>query len=324
MAKRINVIILMVCAAALLLSTSSFAQDKYPSKGIEMVIPWAPGGPADVGGRIFINELGKLINVPLTPVNKDGATGTVGALYVHKAKKDGYTLLIGSASWYQASLTLSDLPYNVMKDFIPIVMISTTPHGIFVNSESGAKTLEELIDKAKKTPNSLSCGTAGTASGGHFNLEILQKGAGIKMKHVPFKGNAEVPPAVLGGHVDCGIGAITGALPLASANKLKFLAVTGTNRSKSLPEVPTFKEKGANQHYLENWVALYVPAGVPTNVLEALTEASMSVLKSKEFAEKVEKSGSEALYLVRKDLEKYLDNEKSMIEPIAKDLGLVK
>ncbi len=325
MYKKVNVFLTLVaCFAVFCNVENSFAQDKYPSKAIEMIIPWAPGGPADIGGRIFINEMGKIVTVPLTPINKDGATGTIGAVYVHKARKDGYTLLIGSASWYQASLVLEGIPYDLTKDFVPIALISTTPHGLFVNSNSSYRTLEDLIAGAKKNPRAVSCGSAGTASGGHFNLEILQQAANAQIKHVPFKGNAEIPPAVLGGHIDFGIGAITGALPLVNAGKLKFLAVTGSKRSALLPEIPTFRERGFPQHFLENWVGLFVSAGVPKNVVDTLTAESAKVVKSREFIEKIEKSGSDIEYLVRSDFEKHLANEKNAIEAVARSLKIKK
>ena len=141
-----------VCLTLLIGATVSQAQDKYPSRGIELVIGWAPGGPADLAGRIFANELTKALKVPVTPVNKPGASGTIGATYTFKAKKDGYTLMAGSLGWLLGSITLEGIVYDPLNDFVPITRIANSPHGLFVKSDSPFKTFEDFIEKAKKNP----------------------------------------------------------------------------------------------------------------------------------------------------------------------------
>ena len=318
------VMIIAVCLILIVGSTFLHAQEKYPSRGIELVIGWAPGGPADIAGRIFANELTKVLKVPVTPVNKAGASGTIGATYTFKAKKDGYTLMAGSLGWLLGSITLEDIAYDPLHDFVPITKIAISPHGLFVKSDSPFKTLEDFIEKAKKNPRMISCGTAGASSDGHFNIETLQKAAGIEIKHVPFKGGGELPPALLGGHIDIGISVASSVFAFAKAGTMRILAVTGENRMKDLPDVPTLKEKGFKQTFFVNWVGLFTPSGVPPAVISTLSEASEKVVKSKEYIERIEKTGSLVDFMTPMEYQKMFEEEKKATEAIALELGLKK
>lgn len=312
----------VLCIVLIIGLTQSYSQEKYPSRAIEMVIPWAPGGPADIAGRIFANELTKVLKVPITPAYKAGATATIGGAYVVKAKKDGYTFLVGGTGWLLGSLTLEDVPYDPLKDFIPIAKISTVPNGIFVKSDSPFKTLEDLINSAKKNPRAVSYGTSGAASDGRFNVEILQKAAGIELKHVPFKGTGDVPPAVMGGHVDFGMAQMSVLVPFIKAGNIRALAITGMSKMKDFPDVPTFKDRGFEQTFLSNWNGILVATGVSQNVVETLILASEKAIKTKELAVNFDKVGAMVEYMNSAEFQKMLENEKKAVEVISQELGL--
>src|SRR4030042_4513305 len=181
------------------------AQEKYPSRPIDLVIPYGPGGPSDIAGRIFAESLKKGVKVPITTLNKSGGGGVVGAVSVLNAKKDGYTVFLCGGGWLVSSLILKDVPYrDTLEDFIPISLIATAPHGFFVKEDSPFKTLEDLIDKAKKNPKTISYGVA-SATDAHFNFEIFANAARLEFKFVPYKGTGEAIAAVLGGHTDIGV-----------------------------------------------------------------------------------------------------------------------
>lgn len=240
-------------------SASVMGSEKYPSRQIECVVPWPPGGATDISGRIFGNELSKILKVPVVPVNKGGAAGTVGGTYAAKAKKDGYTLLCGSQGWFFGSILLEGLVYDPLKDFIPIANVAVTPQALCVKKDSPIQNLEDAIDRAKKNPKMVPVGTAGIGSDGHFNLEVLLKATGIQVKHVPYKGVGEVPPALMGGHVELGIGTVSAFLPFAKSGDVRVLAITGSVRMKDLPDVPTFSEKGIKGRFFDNWTGLLTP-----------------------------------------------------------------
>ena len=188
-------------------TTLTRAQEKYPSRPIEMVIAFPAGGFADVTGRIFAEELSKVLGAPIAPINKGGATGSLAATAMLGAPKDGYSMLVNTlGGMVLAPVTLKDVKYDANKDFYPVAFITAAPDGITVNTDSPFKTLHDLIDAAKKNPNKLSYATAGTGVGGHFNSLILSQVTGIKIKHVPYKGGGEYIPALLGGHLDFVIG----------------------------------------------------------------------------------------------------------------------
>ena len=299
-----------------------WAQEKYPSREIELVIPWAPGGVSDIVGRIFANELAKGLKSPVTPINKAGGSGTIGATSALKARKDGYTAMIGSLGWLVGSILLEDIPYDPLRDFIPLANISSTPRCIFVRSDSPYRNLEDLIAKAKKSPKSISCGTGGAASDSNFALQIFQKAAGVEFTIVPFKGGGETPPAVLGGHVDVGILTLASVINFVKAGNMRALVVSGAKRLKDLPDVPTFKEKGFTQTYLDNWNGLFLPAGVPQYAIDTLASASEKAIKSKESAVVIERTTSTVDYMAGAEYRRMVENERSTIETIASEIGV--
>jgi tripartite-type tricarboxylate transporter receptor subunit TctC len=300
------------------------AQDKYPSRQIEFVVPWPPGGATDIAGRIFGNELSKVLKVPIVPINKGGAAGTVGGTYVYRARKDGYTILCGSQGYFFGSLLLEGVVYDPLKDFVPILNVSNTPHALCVKKDSSIRTLEDFIEKARKNPRAVPVGTAGNGSDGHFNLEVLLKAARIQVKHVPYKGIGEVPPAVMGGHVELGIGTGSAWFPFVRSGDMRILGLTGMSRMKEFPDVPTFLERGFKGRYFDNWTAPFVPAGVPQQVIDTVIEATGKVVKTKEYAEGIEKTGGLVKYVPHAEFVKGLEEDRKMVESIARELGLKK
>ncbi|MGH7197972.1 MAG: Bug family tripartite tricarboxylate transporter substrate binding protein, partial [Candidatus Omnitrophota bacterium] len=201
---------------------SAWSQEKYPSRPIELVVAFPPGGFADITGRIFAEEMSKVLNVPIAPVNKGGATGSLAATSMLKSPKDGYNLLVNTlGGMVLAPVMLKDVTYDANKDFYPVAFITSAPDGLTVQAESPYRTVHDLIEGAKKNPGKLSYATAGTGVGGHFNSVILAQTAGIKIKHVPFKGGGEYIPALLGGHIDFVIGTAIATLPQENAGKLR-------------------------------------------------------------------------------------------------------
>ena len=219
-----------------LTATVSRAQEKYPARPIEMIVAFPAGGFADVTGRIFAEEMSKVLGAPIAPINKGGATGSLAATTMLGAPKDGYSILVNTlGGMVLAPVTLKDVKYDANKDFYPVAFITSAPDGLTVNADSPFKTVHDLIDAAKKNPNKLSFATAGTGVGGHFNSLILSQVTGIKIKHVPYKGGGEYIPALLGGHLDFVIGTAIATLPQESAGKLRTLALMGGNKMKELP-----------------------------------------------------------------------------------------
>jgi tripartite-type tricarboxylate transporter receptor subunit TctC len=305
-------------------TSSSWSQEKYPSRPIELVVAFPPGGFADVTGRIFAEEMAKVLNTPIAPINKGGASGSVAATGMLKSPKDGYTLLVNTlGGMVLAPVTLKDVAYDANKDFHPVAFITSAPDGLTVRAESPYKTLQELIDAPKKNPGKLSYGTAGTGVGGHFNSLILAQNAGIKIKHVPYKGGGEYVPALLGGHLDFVVGTAIATLPHESAGKLRTLALMGASKMKALPTVPTTSELGIKGDYLDSWAGCFVIAGTPKPVIDTLASAAEKAIKSKEFAARIEKTGGIVQYIAPADFRAVIEKDKNTASEIAKKEGLL-
>jgi tripartite-type tricarboxylate transporter receptor subunit TctC len=303
------------------------AQEKYPnpSRSIDLIIAFAPGGVTDVTGRIFADDLSKVIGIPVAPVNKSGASGTYGGTLVAKATPDGYTLLANTISGMVLSHSiLPKVEFDTLKDFFPVAIISNIPDCLLIKPDSPYKTVQDLIEAAKKKPGKISYGTVGVGSDGNFNGEILANSTNVKFKHVPFKGGGEVATAVMGGHVDFSVSAATTYIPLEKAGKLRILAVTGKSRMKALPHVPTFQEIGIKGSFVNNWAGVFAPVKTPKPILDSIVAATEKVLKSKEFAERIEKTGGEVEYNSPADFRAIIERDQKIAVEIAQKAGFQK
>ncbi|MBI2087935.1 MAG: tripartite tricarboxylate transporter substrate binding protein [Deltaproteobacteria bacterium] len=302
---------------------SAWAQEKYPSRPMELVIAFPAGGFADITGRIFADEMSRVLNVPIAPINKGGAAGSVAATGMLRSPKDGYNLLVNTlGGMVLAPVILKDVAYDTNRDFYPVALITSAPDGITVRVESPYKTLQDLIGAARKNPGKLSFGTAGTGTGSHFNAQIFAQNAAIKIKHVPFKGGGETVPAVLGGHVDFLIGTAIAFLPHEKAGKLRTLALMGRNKMKALPNTLTTSELGIKGDYLDSWAGCFVAAGTPKPVIDTLVAAAAKVIQSNDFIARIEKTGGVVQYVPPAEFQAMIERDKNTAVDMAKREGL--
>jgi len=301
----------------------SFAQKDFPNREIEIVVPYPPGGSLDVPTRIMSDELSKILGVPVVVVNKAGVH--MGAQYVANAKPDGYTLLAGNnVIFILLPATQTDLPYKA-SDFLPIARYATSPNFLLVRKEAPWKTLEELIDYAKKNPGKLTCATSGIASSSHFFLEILNIEAGVNIRHVPFKGGPPASTATLGGHVDVLSSALSGVLGLLKSGDVRGLAIFWGKRIPEFPEIPTMVEKGYPGTIISAgfWAGLFAPRGIEKTVLEKISKAVEKAAKAPHVIRKIEETGSKFDYVAGEDLTKDIEKESEKITDIIKKAHLI-
>lgn len=299
------------------------SQEKFPTRGIEMVIPFAPGGAADVGTRIVVDELSRVLKVSVTPVNKPGASGTIGAAYVLKSKRDGYTLLAATGgSTINATIILPDVTFDVFKDFIPIGHFAYVPNVFTTTADSPWKNIRDVLDYAKKNPGKVTCGSAGTGTESYFNFEIIKSLTKLDMTHVPFKSGADVIPAVLGGHVSMGVGVIAANGPQIKAGKLKGLAVTSSKRLPDFPDIPTTAELGFPQVNISTWLGYIVASGTPDYVVKALSSAFEKAIKDPEVVKKAERAGYVVEYKNSAEFKKFLEEMYEIVLKVSKEAGI--
>jgi tripartite-type tricarboxylate transporter receptor subunit TctC len=310
-------------ALFLLLPSGVYAQG-YPRQAISLIIPLAPGDSTDVAGRTIGDELSKLLKVPVVPVNKAGAGGTLGTDSAVKAAKDGYTILItnNASLIYNRILTPETVLYDPFKDLTALGMAARTPIVLAVNSSAPYKNFSEMVDFAKKNPGAIRIGTVGVGSVGHFTLEIINSLTGAGLTMVPFKGAGPGVTAALGGHIE-GVVVAQGV----AAGHLKGGTMRGvliSTKAPEFPDIPTLAQLGYRQNLLGVWSAFFAPAGVPPGVSKTLITALEKVIKDPAVGSRLSNIGMIADYVPPEKLVAEIREEHRIVEEIAKKAGLIK
>jgi len=267
----------------------------YPSKPVRLVVPFSAGGSTDMISRTLGQKLSEMWGQPVVIDNRPGGSTIIGTDIVARSAPDGYTLLVTPASFTIVPSLIDKLPYDPAKDFEPITLINTTPLVVVVNLSVPAKSIQELIALAKAKPGALNFGSAGAGGSNHLAGELFNVMAGVRIVHIPYKGNAPALTDLLGGHVDLVFNGLTSALPLINAGKLRALAVTSLTRSGALPDVPTLDEVGLKGFQAVAWNGLSAPGRTPKDVIRRINVDALKVIHSPEFVEHLKAEGSDAI-----------------------------
>jgi tripartite-type tricarboxylate transporter receptor subunit TctC len=276
---------LLVSAAAPAFLSSARAQ-AWPAKPLRIIVPFPAGQSTDILARVTAEQLGKALGQQVIVENRPGAGGSIGADVVAKAAPDGYTLLMVTISTHGIGPALyPKLPYDPLKDFAPITNVGLTPQVLMASLKSGIGSVQDLIAKAKTAD--LNYGSSGNGSASHLAVEQLRAAAGIKLTHVPFKGNADAYLALQSGDIQLLSDAIPGAVGPVRTDKVKAIGIADTKRSPYLPELPTIIEQGVPGVVAVGWIGLSAPAGVPASILDRLNVEMQRILEKPEVVEKL-------------------------------------
>ena len=268
------------------------AQEAYPSRPISLIVPFPPGGVADLTARPVAAALERQLKNPVGVVNKTGAAGAVGMQFAATSKPDGYTLLLALSSISiipEADKLFGRPPAYTVDQLTPIALISADPTILVVRTESPWKTAKEFIEDARKRPGQISYSSSGIYGTLHMAMELLSHGAGIKLRHVPHQGAGPALTALLGGHVDALASGPAVVLPQIKAGKLRALAGWGEARVAALPDVPTFKELGYPEAEFYIWAGVFAPTGTPEPVLAKLRDGLRAAVADPEFKAAMDK-----------------------------------
>lgn len=261
--------------------TSAMAQADYPNKPVRIIVPYSAGGSSDVVARAISEEMGKALGQPVVVENKAGAGSLLGIQYVAGEAADGYTLVLADVPFtIVPALYRERARYDATKDFAPIALLSVAPMYLFVGPNGKAKTTQDVVAMAKARPDSVSIGSGGNGSLTHLMAELLMINAGIRMTHVPYKGAAASVTDLAANQLDVSFTTMASATSLMQAGKIRPIGVSGAQRSKEAPGVPTFQEAGVPNMVVESWWGLLAPAGVSPSVLNKLTEATRKALQA--------------------------------------------
>lgn len=297
------------------------AQAAWPTKPVKIIVPYPAGQSTDILGRVTAEQLTKALGQQVIVENRPGAGGSIGADAAAKAAPDGYTLLMVTISTHGIAPGLyPKLPYDPLKDFAPIINIGLTPQVLMVSLKSGITSVQDLIAKAKG--GDLNYGSSGNGSASHLAVEMLRDAAGLKLTHVPFKGNADALLALQSGDIQILSDAVPGAIGPVHSGKVKAIGIADTKRSPYLPDLPTIAEQGLPSVVAVGWIGLAAPAQVPEPILDRLNSEMQRILKEPDVVAKLKGLSFVPAGESRQAFAAYIAAEIAKWRKVIKDAGV--
>jgi tripartite-type tricarboxylate transporter receptor subunit TctC len=283
-----------LAAALLALATTAFGQ-AYPTKPLKMIVPFPPAGSTDLSARAVAAKLGERLGHPVVIENKPGAGGNIGGEQAAKSPPDGYTLFVGTVGTNAINASLySKMPYDHLKDFAPVILLSKTPNVLVVNPSLPVNSVQDVIRLAKAKPGELTFASSGVGTSIHMSGELFKAMAGVQMTHVPYKGSGPMLIDLMAGQTNMAFDNLSAAIQHIKGGKLKALATTGTVRAPQLADLPTIQEAGLAGYDSTSWNAIFVPAGTPKSIVDRLNKELDAILKSDETKKFFADQGAEA------------------------------
>ena len=298
------------------------AQAQYPSKRVTLIVPFGAGGSNDILARAIGQKLSETWGVPVIVENVAGASGSLGAGRVAKAEPDGYTLLILSSTYTINAAVQPNLPFDPRMSFTAVSMLGKAPMMLAVSKQLPAKTTQELLALARANPGGLNYGSAGLGSVNHMSMELFKSLARLDIKHVPYRAGNVAVNDLAGGHLDMFIGSLPQMVELVRAGTATGIAVTGTERSPTVPDLPTLAESGVPGYELEQWWGLVVPAGTPAPIVAALNADLNKVLAAPEITGFMTREGAHPTPSSPEGFERHLAAELARWNEVVKANGI--
>jgi len=311
---------LLLLVVSLAVALPCAAQD-YPSKPVQIVVPFPPGGGTDLLARVLADKLRERFGQPVTVENRSGAAGNIGAEAVYKAPADGHTLLFTQPAPIVVNQALYDKLGFEPERFVPIALVSIQDIMLAANPKVPANDLQELIAYARANPGKLNFGSSGAGSAPHLAAELFASMAGVKMVHVPYKGSGESQSATLAGHVDLTFFAFSTALRHTKAGKLRAIAVGGAKRNPQAPDVPSISEVLPG-YSAASWTALFAPPGTPAPVVQKLTGAAAQIIRMPDVQKRLADQGDQSAEMTPAQLAGFLREERERWGNLIRTLGL--
>jgi tripartite-type tricarboxylate transporter receptor subunit TctC len=307
--------------AVLLFASACASAQNYPTRPIRIVVPYPPGGAADNTARVLQPRLIEALGQQIVLDNRSGASGIIGADIVAKSAPDGYTLL-HDASAFTVNPALRKLPFDPLKDLVPVAMLMRTPNLFVLHPAVPVSNIRELIDLARAQPGRLTMGSSGYGSAPHMAGELFMAMTQTRLLHVPYKGGGLVYADLLGGQLQLFIGSIASALPHVQGGKLKGIALTSMQRSRSAPNIPTVAESGVPGFELYEWNALYAPVGTPPAIVAKLNALVNKIIETPELQQRYFQMGAEGVPSTPGSTAAYVRGEITKWAKTVKEMGI--
>jgi tripartite-type tricarboxylate transporter receptor subunit TctC len=312
----------MACSHAAVAPKERGSAGDYPNRPIRIVVPFAAGGPSDVGARTLAQKMSQSWRQTVVVDNRIGASGIIGADIVARSAPDGYTLLMAQVGDAISMSLYAKLPYNFIKDFAPITLVGQTPFILVAHPSLQIKTVQDLIALARSKPGTLSFGSAGTGVASHLAGELFKAAAAIDVVHVAYKGQAPATTAMLGGEIAYMFNNPITALPHIRTGKMRALGVSTPTRFSGLPEVPTVAESGLPGFAVGFWLGPLAPTGTPRAVIEKLNGEMVRILRTPDVVERLAPMGVEILATSPEEFAHVIKTDAAKWAKVVKDAGI--
>jgi len=312
-----KLLLALLCALPILAAAQA-----YPSKPIRFVVPYPAGGPLDTVARLLGQKVSESVKQPVIVDNRAGSGGNIGADLVAKSAPDGYTILMGAVATHAINPTLyASIPYDPIRDFIPVTQVASTPNVLVVNPSVPAANVKEFIAYAKAHPGKLNFGSGSTGSAGHLAGELFKTQAGVDMTHVPYKGAAPAMNDLIGGQIQLMFDNLASALGQVRAGRVRALAVTTAKRTALAPELPTIAESGLPGFDINTWFGIFVPANTPREIVDRLHDEFTRALAAPDVREKMLSLGAEPVGNKPEEFAAYIRSEAEKYARVIKASG---
>jgi tripartite-type tricarboxylate transporter receptor subunit TctC len=316
--KLLKALLMLV---ATMLPAAVLAQ-AYPAKTIRMILPFPPGGPTDITGRVIAQKLSEQLGQTVVPENRPGAAGNLGLELGAKAAPDGYTITLAAPPLTVSPSLYAKLNYDAVRDFAPVSLVAAIQNIMVVHNSVPAKNVKEFVALARRNPGKLNFSSSGAGSTNHLATELLKGRFKLSMVHVPFKGASPALVALMSGEVDMGTMAVPPAIPIVRANKVRPLAVLSERREPALPDVPTMKESGVDDFVVPIWYGILAPAGTPREIVNRLNSEIHKALASADLKQRLAAAGVEPLVSSPEQFAEFIKSEIVRYAKVVKDAGI--
>jgi len=313
---------MLAAAATLAVAGGAAAQGAFPSKPINIIVPFSAGGTTDILARIVGQYLGEELGQPVIIDNRPGAGGNIGGMAASRSPADGYTLFMGTVGTHAINQSLySKMPFDPIKDFAPLSRVATVPNLLVANPAQPFKNVKELIAYAKANPGKVNFGSSGSGSSVHLSGELFKSMTKVDMVHVPYKGSAPAMTDLLGNQISVMFDNMPSAIQHVRSGKLRPIAVTTAKRSRELPDVPTIAEAGVPGYEATSWFGLWAPVKTPSDVQQKLHAALVKVLKNPAVIKKIEDQGGDVVIDTQAQFDAYIKSEAAKWGKVVKESG---
>jgi tripartite-type tricarboxylate transporter receptor subunit TctC len=315
--------VLLIALLAVVNNAIGAGQDWRPSRPVRLLIPQAPGGAADASARAFTPKFHEALGQPWVLDNRAGAAGNIAAEIVAQSNADGQTVLLGLSTSITVNPQLYRLPYDPVRDFAPIAMVTAGQYVLVLHPSVKADTLKDFVALAKSRPGSLNFSSGGgTGAPSHLAAELFKSRAGINIMHVPYKGGTPATNAVIAGEVQIMFANLLLAAPQVRAGRLRPLGVSGLKRAAIAPEIPTIAEQGYPDFEITSWYGLFVPIKTPAHIIDTIGREAEKAMTSSDVMELLARQGLEASYKNSRDFKTHIARETAMWAKVIRDANI--